>query len=133
MEVVAAVFTDGERVLACRRREHLQAGGRWEFPGGKLEEGEAPDAALMREIGEELAVEIEVGELFDSTTTVVDGTEITLSCYFVEPVSENPEFSTDHDELGWFERTRLMWLNWAEPDLPAVRRLVFALPTPDAP
>lgn len=130
MEVVAAVFTDGERVLACRRREHLQAGGRWEFPGGKLEAGEAPEAALVREIAEELGVEIEVGGLLDSTTTVVDGTEITLSCYFVQPVSESPQFSTDHDELGWFERDRLMWLNWAEPDLPAVRKLAFACSDP---
>ncbi|HEY3547978.1 MAG TPA: (deoxy)nucleoside triphosphate pyrophosphohydrolase [Propionicimonas sp.] len=125
MEVVAAVFTDGERVLACRRREHLDAGGRWEFPGGKLEAGEAPDAALVREIEEELGVEIEVGDLLDSTTTIVDGREITLSCYFVQPVAESPQFSTDHDELGWFERNRLMWLNWAAPDLPAVRKLAF--------
>ena len=126
MEVVAAVFTDGERVLACRRREHLEAGGRWEFPGGKLEDGEVPEAALAREITEELGVEIEVGELFDSTTSIVKGTQITLSCYFVRPVGDDPQFSTDHDELGWFERTRLMWLNWATPDLPAVRKLVFA-------
>ena len=126
MQVVAAVFTEGERVLACRRREHLQAGGRWEFPGGKLEEGETPDAALAREIAEELGVEIEVGDLLDSTTSIVDGVEITLSCYFVRVVSESPHFSTDHDELGWFDRRRLMWLNWAEPDLPAVRKLAFA-------
>ena len=126
MQVVAAVFTDGERVLACRRREHLQAGGRWEFPGGKLEAGETPDAALAREIEEELGVEIEVGDLLDRTTSIVDGVEITLSCYFVRVVSETPQFSTDHDELGWFERERLMWLNWAEPDLPAVRKLAFA-------
>jgi 8-oxo-dGTP diphosphatase len=126
MEVVAAVFTDGGRVLACRRRGHLQAGGRWEFPGGKLEPAEAPEAALVREIHEELGVDIEVGELFDRTTTIVDGTEITLSCYFVQPVSENPQFSTDHDELGWFERNRLMWLHWADPDLPAVGKLAFA-------
>ena len=126
MQVVAAVFTDGERVLACRRREHLQAGGRWEFPGGKLEAGETPDAALAREIAEELGVEIEVGDLLDRTTSIVDGVEITLSCYFVRVVSETPQFSTDHDELGWFERERLMWLNWAEPDLPAVRKLAFA-------
>lgn len=126
MQVVAAVFTDGERVLACRRREHLQAGGRWEFPGGKLDPGETPDAALAREIAEELGVEIEVGDLLDSTTSIVDGVEITLSCYFVRVVSEAPQFSTDHDELGWFERERLMWLNWAEPDLPAVRKLAFA-------
>jgi 8-oxo-dGTP diphosphatase len=128
MEVVAAVFTDGERILACRRREHLQAGGRWEFPGGKLEADEAPGEALVREIAEELGVEIEVDGLLDSTTTIVDGTEITLSCYFVHPVAESPQFSTDHDELGWFERNRLVWLHWADPDLPAVRKLAFAGP-----
>jgi len=128
MEVVAAVFTDGERVLACRRREHLQAGGRWEFPGGKLEDGEDGKAALVREIAEELGVEIEVDDLLDSTTTMVDGIEITLSCYFVHAVAENPQFSTDHDELGWFERDRMVWLNWAEPDRPAVRKLAFACP-----
>ena len=128
MEVVAAVFTDGERVLACRRLDHLEAGGRWEFPGGKVEAGEVPEAALEREIAEELGIEIEVGDLLDRTTSVIDGTPISLSCYFVRVVGEAPEFSTDHDELVWFLRDRLMWLDWAEPDLPAVRKLAFASP-----
>jgi 8-oxo-dGTP diphosphatase len=126
MEVVAAVFTDGERILACRRRDHLEAGGRWEFPGGKLDPGEAPEAALEREIAEEFGVEIEVGALLDSTTTMTRHIPITLSCYFVRAVGEAPRFSTDHDELGWFQRDRLLWLNWAEPDLPAVRKLALA-------
>lgn len=126
MEVVAAVFTDGERVLACRRNGNLQAGGLWEFPGGKLEYGESPQAALEREVLEELGVEIEVGELLDRSTTISDGEPITLACYFVRAVGEIPHSSTDHDELGWFQRDRLMWLNWAPPDLPAVRKLAFA-------
>lgn len=126
MEVVAAVFTDGERVLACRRREHLEAGGRWEFPGGKLEAGEEAPAALEREILEELGIEIEVGELLDRTTTMASGTPITLSCYFVRAVGEPPSASTDHTELAWFQRDRLLWLNWTDPDLAAVRRLAFA-------
>jgi 8-oxo-dGTP diphosphatase len=128
MEVVAAVFTDGEHVLACHRHAHLDAGGRWEFPGGKIEPGESPEAALEREIAEELGIEIEVGELLDRSTTVIDGASITLSSYFVRPVDEPPQSSTDHDELAWFIRDRLMWLDWAEPDLPAVRKLAFASP-----
>ena len=126
MEVVAAVFTDGERVLACRRRPGLEAAGRWEFPGGKLQDGEAPTAALEREIAEELNVEIEVGELLDRTTSLVDGGTVTLTCYFVRSVGPTPLTSTDHDIVAWFARNRLTWLNWAEPDLPAVRKLVFA-------
>jgi len=126
MEVVAAVFTDGERVLACRRRAHLQAGGRWEFPGGKSERWESPDTALKREISEELGVEIEVGELLDHSTTMVTGVPITLATYFVRPLGEPPASSTDHDQVCWFARNRLPWLHWADPDLPAVRRLVAA-------
>ena len=126
MEVVAAVFLEGDRVLACRRAPGVQAAGRWEFPGGKLEDGEAPRAALEREVAEELDVEVEVGELFDRTTTVVDGVAVTLECYFVRALAEPPVTSTDHDMVAWFARERLTWLNWADPDWPAVRRLVFA-------
>lgn len=126
MEVVAAVFTDGERVLACRRKPGLEAAGRWEFPGGKLEDSEDAPAALEREIAEELDAEIEVGDLLDRTTTVVDGVAVTLTCYFVRPVGAMPLSSTDHDIVAWFARERLTWLNWAEPDWPAVRKLVFA-------
>lgn len=128
MEVVAAVFTDGERVLACRRRSGLAAGGLWEFPGGKLESGEDAASALEREIFEELGVEIEVGELLDRSATVVDAETLTLSCYFVRPLGDLPVRSTDHDQLGWFQRERLGWLTWAPPDLSAVRRLAFACP-----
>lgn len=126
MEAVAAVFTDGDRVLACRRRAGLEAAGRWEFPGGKLEPGESCEAALEREIAEELDVEIEVGEVLDRSTTMVAGRPITLSCYFVRALAEGPGASTDHDQVCWFARDRLPWLRWAAPDLPAVRKLAFA-------
>ncbi|MGC3993100.1 MAG: NUDIX domain-containing protein [Propionicimonas sp.] len=123
---MAGVFIDGEWVLACRRRAGLTAAGRWEFPGGKLEPGERPEAALEREILEELGVEAEVGALLDRSTTMVDGTPITLSCYFVRPLEQLPASSTDHDQLAWCVRYRLVWLDWAQPDLPAVRGLAFA-------
>lgn len=130
MEVVAAVFTDGDRVLACRRRQGLAAGGRWEFPGGKPEPGEPPEAALEREIAEELGVQIEVGALLDRSTTMVAGTPITLACYFVRALGDPPSRSSDHDQVCWFARERLRWLHWADPDLPAVRRLASATAAP---
>lgn len=126
MNVVAAVFTDGDLVLACRRNAGIEAGGYWEFPGGKVAEGEAPQAALEREIWEELGVEIEVGALADRSATMVTGEQIDLSCYFVRSLGDVPRTSTDHDLVCWLRRERLIWLNWAQPDLPCVRRLVFA-------
>lgn len=121
--VVTAIFVDGDRILACRRHRHRQAGGRWEFPGGKLETGERPEDALRREINEELAIDIEVGELFDRSRTVAEGRLVTLACYLAQPLERLPLTSADHDIVAWFDRRQLGWLDWAGPDLPAVRRL----------
>ncbi len=60
MDVVAAVIKDGDRILIAKRKEGSYMAGRWEFPGGKVEKGENPHHALMREIQEELSVEIRI-------------------------------------------------------------------------
>lgn len=126
MDVVAGVLVDNDLVLACRRKPGLAEAGCWEFPGGKLEPGESPEAALQRELREELALEVEVCELFDRSTTVVGDRAITLWCYLVQTTGEPPSASTDHDLVSWFPKERLGWLNWSAPDLPCVRRLTVA-------
>ncbi|MEV8214727.1 (deoxy)nucleoside triphosphate pyrophosphohydrolase [Leifsonia sp. NPDC077715] len=130
--VVAAVIRsdDGGRVLACRRAPGKDAAGRWEFPGGKVEAGEAPEAALAREIGEELGVGIRVGALLDRTVTVrPDGRAIDLACYDCRLDGAAPVTSTDHDDLRWVDPAELEELRWAEADLPVVRMLAAgALP-----
>jgi mutator protein MutT len=65
VEVVAAVIERAGRILIARRRAGGHLGGRWEFPGGKRQAGETPEAALVREIREELDVAVTVGELLD--------------------------------------------------------------------
>ena len=65
IKVVAAVIRDGDKIFATQRGYGDLKGG-WEFPGGKIEEGETPQEALKREIMEELDTEIEVGELIDT-------------------------------------------------------------------
>lgn len=131
VRVVAAVFQRDGVVLACHRSKDRSAGGRWEFPGGKIESGESPALALRREILEELSVSIMVGPLLDTSTTIVDGLPIELSCFLVEEFDPAPEHSTDHDQLRWCRPADLPDMDFAEPDLPTVRLLAAMFP-PDS-
>lgn len=120
LEVVAAVFVRNGTVLACRRALGKTAAGRWEFPGGKVDDDdETPESALVREIREELGLSISVDALIDRSVTTVGDNDIDLACYLVTSV-DVPTRSTDHDELRWVPLSSLPILDWAPPDLPAV-------------
>ncbi|WES64544.1 (deoxy)nucleoside triphosphate pyrophosphohydrolase [Microbacter sp. GSS18] len=124
--VVAAVIEREGRILACRRRPGKIAGGRWEFPGGKVEHGEDPESALVREIAEELGVGIRITGLLTTDETDAGDRVIRLSCFRAELVGAGPVASTDHDRLAWLEPAALPGLAWAAPDVPAVRLLTGA-------
>lgn len=129
LRVVAAVIRRGDEILACRRRPGISSAGLWEFPGGKVEQGETPEAALAREIREELGIDIRVGALVDrSTTALASGRLIDLACY--DARAETPPMqSLDHDELRWLLPQDLGSLSWAAPDLAAVA-ILSAPPRP---
>lgn len=123
VQVVAAIISDGVRILACRRASHKAAAGKWEFPGGKVEPGELPHEAIMREIYEELGAEIDVRGLLLREKTEVDGEVIDLTFFGATFRGHLPVLSTDHDELRWLPVDQIERLDWALPDLPAVRWL----------
>lgn len=125
IEVVAAVFYRDGEVLACRRAPGKSAAGKWEFPGGKIDDDETPEIALVREIREELEISISVDGLVDRTVTPVGDLDIDLACYLVS-FTEVPTHSSDHDELRWIPVDALSSLDWAAPDLPAVEILASA-------
>jgi 8-oxo-dGTP diphosphatase len=123
LEVAAAIIEQDGLVLACRRNSDRALGGKWEFPGGKLEPGESPSQALVREIHEELGVHVAVTGALTTDDTLVGSQIIRLICLRAELLGSRPEVSTDHDDLRWVRREELPDLDWADADLPAVRLL----------
>lgn len=122
IRVVAAILTYGDEILVCRRAEHKDSAGLWEFPGGKIEAGESAESALFREIKEELGIDIVVGELFDISATETAVGIIQLECYFAAS-TDLPTASADHDVITRCLKRDLVNLDWAKPDLPAVAKL----------
>ncbi|WP_418060258.1 (deoxy)nucleoside triphosphate pyrophosphohydrolase [Pimelobacter simplex] len=128
--VVGAIVVDDlaapTRVLACRRTRPEAIAGQWEFPGGKVEPGETPAAALVREIAEELSVAIEVGaELLDATGgrwPIDERYELALLLAALAP-GEVAVPGTDHDELRWLTGATLDTVDWLPADLRALPRL----------
>lgn len=124
IHVVAAVITSGRSVFVCRRRSHLSEGGRWEFPGGKVEPGESPTQALERELREELNVAVVAGKTLTLTDTPQANRVIRLECISTEFLGSGPKSSTDHDAMRWQPIQALDALDWAPADLPTVRHLM---------
>jgi 8-oxo-dGTP diphosphatase len=117
------VVRDG-RLLACRRTTPVAAAGRWELPGGKVEDGETPDAAVVREILEELGVAVEVTGWLDGTSPIADTHELRVATCTVAVWAPYPR---DHDRLRWLSRAELDDVDWLEPDrpfLPPLRELL---------
>jgi 8-oxo-dGTP diphosphatase len=123
LHVVAAIFIQDNRVLACRRAPHKSSPGLWEFPGGKVDAGENPFEALEREIREELGLICQPLRQFDVSDTELGEQVIRLETIYCA-LEEVPELvSTDHDQFLWAEQSQIKDLDWAGPDLPAIRKL----------
>jgi 8-oxo-dGTP diphosphatase len=112
--VGAAVVRDG-RLLAARRTAPAAAAGRWELPGGKVEPGESPEDALVREIGEELGVEIVVRRWLPGAVPI--GTTYELTVAVATLVAGEPA-PTEHDEVRWLAADEIDDLDWLDPDRP---------------
>ena len=123
--VGAAIVRDG-RLLAARRTTPPAAAGRWEFPGGKVEAGESPGDALVRELREELGCGIAVDQWLDGDQPI--GSSHVLRVAVCHLVDGEPAPGDDHDGLRWLLPERVDEVDWLEPDrpfLPVVRRLLL--------
>ena len=122
IRVVGAVFHDGERFLACRKKPGKPLEGHWEFPGGKIEPGESPEQALAREIREELNLIAEVGQKVTTTTYEYEFATIELTTFYCTLVDGDLRL-TDHDDTKWVSSTEAAHLTWAPADIPAVEAI----------
>lgn len=111
--VVAAAIIDGGRVLAARRALPAAVAGQWEFPGGKVEPGESDADALVREIREELGVEIAVGAPLGESV-IEPG--LTLRLLRAELLTGELEARFDHDDVRWFHDEELDSVPWLDSD-----------------
>ncbi|MBO7747372.1 (deoxy)nucleoside triphosphate pyrophosphohydrolase [Paenibacillus sp. MWE-103] len=123
IDVVGAVIVDDQkRILCAKRSERMSMPFMWEFPGGKIEQHEEPEAALAREISEELNCQIEVREFITEAVHSVTALNIRLKTYYARIVTGIPQAS-EHEELRWVLKDELTSLNWAPADIPTVEIL----------
>lgn len=118
----ALIFSEG-KVLATRRSQTMDLPGKWELPGGKVEEGESPEECLKREIQEELSIEIEIFEKLSPADFTYPGKTIRLipmAAYW----TGGQLHLAEHDQMIWLEKKDLISLDWAPADLPIVHELI---------
>ncbi|WP_272949695.1 (deoxy)nucleoside triphosphate pyrophosphohydrolase [Kribbella antibiotica] len=115
--VVGVAVVRGDRVLAAYRPGPE---GGWEFPGGKVEPGESEPEAAVRELHEELGIEVEIGTSLGPGVDISD--KYRLHVYRASIVAGEP-VRTEHSELRWFTAAELVEEDWLVPDRPFVRLL----------
>lgn len=126
VEVVGGAILHEGRVLASRRTEPPRLAGLWEFAGGKVEPGESDEQALVRELQEELRVEVEVGERLGGDVLI--GESAVLRVYLCRLLSGEPAL-VDHDAHRWLSAGDLLDVDWIPVDLPLVEQLRPHLPS----
>ena len=114
VRVVAAIIIRDGKVFATQRG-YGQWQGWWEFPGGKIETGECPQEALVREIREELEAEIQVGEQIKTIEWDYPDFHLTMHCFVCSLVSESMHLN-EHEDSAWLTRETLHSVKWLPAD-----------------
>lgn len=123
--VAAAICTKEEKVLITKREAQAQYGGYWEFPGGKLEANESPEDALMREMREELGIDVVVGRIFEVIHHGRDALETLVLFYRCEWTGGTPQ-ALGNDGFAWRAPYEIQLESFLPQDAHVLQRLCDA-------
>jgi len=121
IHVVAAIIMKGGRVFATQRG-YGDYKDWWEFPGGKIEDGETPEEALVREIREELHADVSVGRLIDTVEYDYPKFHLVMRCYLCELISDSFEL-VEHEAARWLGAEDIRTVKWLPSDIEVIEKL----------
>ena len=121
VRVVAAVIRKDDKIFATQRGYGEFKDG-WEFPGGKIEDGETPEQALAREIREELDTEIQVGKLIDTIEYDYPKFHLSMDCFWCEIMQGGLELK-EHEAARWLSKEELYSVDWLPADVGVVEKI----------
>ena len=122
IEVVAAIIRKGDKIFATQRG-YGEWKDWWEFPGGKIEQGETPEEALKREIREELSTEISVDEFLCTVEYDYPQFHLTMHCYICSLLTESLHLN-EHEAARWLKNNELDSVKWLPADKIIVEQLI---------
>ena len=120
--VIKATNENGEPIIFATQRGYGEFKGGWEFPGGKIEEGETPQEALKREIMEELDTEISVGELIDTIEYDYTTFHLSMDCFWCEIVKGDLVLK-EHEAAKWLTSNELNNVDWLPADITLIKNI----------
>ena len=121
INVVAAIIIKDQKIFATQRGYGEFKNG-WEFPGGKIENGESPEHALEREIREELDAKIRVGELFDTIEYDYPNFHLSMKCFLCSLISDQLTLR-EHEAAKWLTKENLSSVEWLPADITIIEKL----------
>ena len=130
IRVVAAIIKSrnekGEPIIFATQRGYGEFKGGWEFPGGKIEDGETPQEALVREIKEELESEIVVGDIIDTIEYDYPTFHLSMDCFWAEIVAGELVL-IEHKEAKWLTKDELNSVDWLPADITLIEKIKLNL------
>lgn len=133
VKVVAAVICDSLREkqsIFATARGYGEFKGQWEFPGGKVEPGESAEQALLREIREELDVNIRIGDLIETVEYDYPAFHLSMDCYWAELLGDEPKL-LEAEDGRWLTKAELYTVPWLPADISLIRNIESKMGEPD--